>query len=329
MQSLKNILILFMLFFALILSAQDEKNIEFGGYVTAGGGYDSYIPSLGKDPSQRLGSYEMTIDAGLNLDINDFFTNISFYTDALQADDWSHSSLMSFLSAGWARSIDDYDLSLSLSGEFTAYDFQDLRAYYGDAGAEFEFFFNHAQNMSWYFNLSGAYTRGIDKMLSYLRGPSVNFDTGEYFYFGEFDSSIRINYRFSALFYDDISAENYSYLGAMGISSLTGKNTGVESSAGINGRFNLKELYIIADLEYRNLTMLGRDSWEYTDRIVKKRRVDHTISVEVEPGWEPSEELTVNISYFFEKNFSTLGKNDYTDENYYRHVIKLLVTYEF
>ena len=328
MQSLKNILISFIIIYSFTLSAQNE-NIELGGYLSVGGGYDSYIPSLGKDPSQRLGAYGMIIDTGIDLDIYDFFTGLSFYTDALQADSWSHSSFISFLTAGWARSIDDYDLSLSLSGEFATYDFEDFRAYYGDAAAEFEFFFNHAENMSWYFTLSGSYTHGIDKMLAYLRGPSVSLDTGEYFYFGQFDSWIKISYRLSFLFYDDITAENYSYLGTMGISSLNGKNRGTESSAGVTAKFNMEKLYLLTYLGYRNLTMFDKDSWEYSDRIIKKRRVDHAVSIEVEPGWTPADDLTVNINYFFEKNFSTLGKNDYSDENYYRHVIKLLITYDF
>jgi hypothetical protein len=249
--------------------------------------------------------------------------------DAFNADKWRHSLFTTMINAGWGSTFGDYDISVTAYGTFAGYDFDDFRAYYADGSFDGDIYFNHRENMSFFFSISGGYTHGFDLSLKYLRGPYAGFEIGEYFYFGEFDSFIRIHGRVNFNFFDDISISNYPYLGEKGVNSLFAKNSGVDSTAGLKGRFNTGKLYLSLTPSYRNSTMFEKDVWEYSDRIIKKRRVDHTLLFEVEPGWRPDENLTVSIYYLLEKNFSTLGRNDYTDENYIRHSVKLLINYDF
>lgn len=328
MQGLKKILFLIILTI-FTNSYADEENVSWSGNFSSGIGYDSYIPSLGRDSTQRTGSKEILSDVGINLDIYDFSAGVSFFMDAFNADKWRHSLFTTMINAGWGSTFGDNDISITAYGTFAGYDFDDFGAYYADGSIDGDIYFNHRKNMSFFFSITGGYTHGIDLSLKYLKGPYAGFETGEYFYFGEFDSYLRINAKVNFNFFDDISISSYPYLGEAGISDLSAKNRGVDSTAGLKARFNTGKLYFSLTPAYRNSTMFEKDVWEYSDRTVKKRRVDHALLLEFEPGWRPDENLTVSIYYLFEKNFSTLGKNDYTDENYIRHNIRLLINYDF
>jgi len=327
-QSLRKCLLLIILII-FTNSYADENDISWSGSFSTGTGYDSYIPSLGRDSTKRIGSKELLSDIGINLDIYDFSIGTSLFVNGLVADKWRQSQLTGMINAGWSSTFGEYDLSFSIYGTFAGYDFDDFRSYYTDWSGDGEIFFNHSDDMSFFFSITGGYTHGIDSTLKYLRGPYAGFSTGEYFYFGEFDSYVRIYGNANFNFYDDISGSSYPYLGESGISSLSGKNRGIDATVAVRGRFNYEKLFFIFTPTYRNSTMFDKDVWEYSDRIVKKRRVDHALLLEFEPGWSPDEDLTVSIYYLLEKNFSTLGKNDYTDENYIRHNIRLLINYDF
>lgn len=330
MQSLKFLILLFILLLSPVLfSQEDEENIFLNGHLTTGGGYDSYIPSLGKDTTARIGSKEIITDIGISLDIYDFFIGTSLYLNGLTAEKWSHSLLTGSVSAGWFSSIDDYDITVNLFGSCSGYDFDEFRAYYTDVSADAEIFYNHAENMGFYFNLFGGYTYGLDSSLKYLKGPYTGFETGEYFYFGSYDSYIRINGRVNFSFFGNVTEDNYPYLGEAGITSLSASGQGVDTLIGLRNRFNYKNTYLLFSPGYRFSTMFEKDKWELADRFVLKRRVDHTILFELEPGWKTDDTLTIYIYYLFEKNFSTIGKTDYSDENYVRHQVRLVFNFDF
>ncbi|MGI6394645.1 MAG: hypothetical protein ACOX2F_07980 [bacterium] len=328
MQSLKKILF-FLSVLILFSTCFANENVSWSGNFSMGTGYDSYIPSLGKDSSKRIGSKELFSDIGLSVDIYDFSIGGSFFFNGLTADNWSHSLITGMINAGWGSTFGDCDLYFTIYGIYSGFDFENFHSYYTEWSADGDIYFNHSDNMSFYFGITGGYTYGLDSMLKYLRGPFVGFNLGEYFYFGKFDSYVRVYGNVNFNFYGDTDASNYSTLGELGISSLAGKNRGVDSTAAVKTRFNLKNLFFALTPSYRNSTMFARDRWEYSDRIVKKRRVDHTLLFEVEPGWRPDDNFTISLIYIFEKNFSTLKKRDYTSENYFRHDIRLIINYDF
>jgi hypothetical protein len=306
-----------------------NENVDIYGNLSAGGGYDSYVPSLSKDSTQRKGSSEIIGDASLNIDIHDFTIGISTFMNAMHADEWSHSNLSSGLNLSWFRTFGDFDITVYGSGGFHAYDFNDIVAYYADGLLDIELFYNHSDNMSWYFDINGSYFHGIDKRLDYLKGPTIGFETGEYFYLGEGSDYLRISYKANFSFFKDADISSYPYIGDMGIFSVTSRNQSVSQTVTLKTKVFAGDFYIAASPYYRNMTMFKRDEWEYNDRIVKKRRVDHAFAFEVEPGWTPVENFSMYLFYAFEKNFSTLDNKDYTDENYMRHNIRLMLNYNF
>ena len=321
--------IAFILFFLLTSSIHASDDVELYGNFSAGGGFDSYLPSLSNDSTQRIGSSEIIADASLNLDIYDFTIGLSAFMNAKHADEWTHSDLSSELSLTWFKTFGDVDLTVFAAGGFYAYDFKDIVAYYADGLLDVEIFYNHSDNMSWYFNISGSYLHGVDERLNYLRGPTFNFETGEYFYLGEGNDYFRISYKAGINLFKDTDASSYPYIGDMGIFSVNSENTGISQTVALKSKVFAGDFYIAATPYYRNMTMLHRDKWEFSDRIVLKRRVDHAFAMEIEPGWTPVEGFALFIFYSFEKNFSTLNKDDYTDENYIRHNIRLMLSYSF
>ena len=319
----------FILLFLMMLPIFADEEVELYGNLSAGGGYDSYVPSLSKDSTQRKGSSEIITDASLNLDIYDFTIGLSAFMNAMHADEWSHSNLSSELSLSWFKTIGDVDLTVFAAGGFYSYDFHDIVAYYADGLLDIEIFYNHSDNMSWYFDINGSYLHGIDKRLDYLKGPVIGFETGEYFYLGEGNDYFRISYKAGFNFFRDADASSYPYIGDMGIFSVTSKNRSVSQTVAMKTKVFAGDFYFAASPYYRNMTMFERDEWEYGDRIVKKRRVDHTLAFEVEPGWTPVESFSIYMFYAVEKNFSTLDENDYSDENYIRHNVRLMLNYNF
>ena len=138
-----------------------------------------------------------------------------------------------------------------------------------------------------------------------------------------------MNYRLSFNIFKDADSSSYPYLGDLGIYSVTSRNSGITQTFGLKSKLFFDDFSMTLSPQYRNLTMFKRDEWEYNDRIVKKRRVDHAIAIEFEPGWTPIENLTLSLFYSLEKNFSTLETKDYSDENYIRHNIRLFLNYNF
>jgi len=305
------------------------KDIDFYGSVSAGGGYDSYLPSLSKDSTQRKGTSEIISDLSFNLDIYDFTIGLSAFVNAKHSDEWSHSDLSSEISLMWFHSVDDIDITIFAAGGFYTYDFKDIVAYYADALLDLEIFYNHSDNMSWYFNINASYLHGIDERLDYLKGPAIGFETGEYFYLDDDNSYFRISYKAGLNFFKNADSSSYPYIGDMGIFSVNSNNMGISQTVSLRSKTFADKFYLSVAPSYRNLTMFKRDEWEFSDRIVKKRRVDHAFIFEVEPGVTPVEDLAIYISYSFERNFSTFGKDDYTDENYARHNIRLMMNYSF
>jgi len=141
-----------------------------------------------------------------------------------------------------------------------------------------------------------------------------------------------LQYQLNFFFYKDHSIENMPYLSSEGIQSLTGRNKGLSQFFSLRSKFGWDSIYFLFSAGYRNTTMFERDVWETVDRIVKKRRVDHAAVLDLEPVWTPFKSLdnfSIHAHYVLERNFSTFDENDYTDENYIRHNIRLMLSYYF
>jgi hypothetical protein len=330
-QDMKKLLLFFIIINFFVALSATETYIGFRGFVSAGGGYDSYIPSLGKDSTERKGSGEILADGGINLDINDFSIGTAVFVNALNADNWRYSLLNTELNMSYTISKGDFDWSVFSVGSFSFYDFENIATYYGQGNLYLEMFYNHHDDMSFFFTLTGSYIHGINDKLSYLRGPQVGVETGEYFYFGE-SSYLRLQYQLNFFFYKDHSVENMPYLSSEGVQSLTGRNKGLSQFLSLRTKLGWDSIYFLFSAGYRNTTMFERDVWETADRIVKKRRVDHATVLDFEPVWTPLkslEDFSIHLHYVLERNFSTFGENDYNDENYIRHNIRLLMSYYF
>ncbi len=320
------------LFSTSFLKGEDSIYFDIRGFVSAGGGYDSHIPTMGRDSSDRKGSGEILTDAGINFDINDFSIGTAVFVNALNTDNWRYSLLNTEINLGWITSTGDFDWSIFSVGSFSFYDFSGLSTHYAQGDLYLEMFYNHHENMSFFFTLTSSYIHGLKEELSFLRGPQIGFETGEYFYFN-FRSYLRLQYQLNFMFYGDHTTENVPTVVSDGITELTGKNKGISQFLSLRTRLDFDRFYIFLGAGWRNMTMFHRDNWETMEKIVKKRRVNNSIVLDVEPGFIPFkksfDQLSIYAHYIFEKNFSTLGREDYVDENYIRHNIRVMLSYYF
>jgi len=288
---------------------------EYGGSVSLGASYDSNpgadLESSGQKSRslKNIGDFSMDFSSDLfiypvkNLYL-DYFTALTY---TFQNE--GYSFFLHAADIAYEGEFSSFDLNTGLQFGHIVYDFNEA---FNRIEAEPYLEIVHYQSdaLSGWYRLSFQYRKPFYFYDIYYEGFKIAADIGELVTFMNGKSSFLLNSVICAYILEN-STEIYD------TATVDKKNSYLSFSQNIRLKLGFGIFSMTPGFEYELLYFFANDEWND----LSKKRTDHSISPFLKLILRPKEFISLNLSYKYLKNFSTLGEEstDYTDLNYDRH----------
>ena len=313
------------------LSAETDLELD----ITAGGGWDSNIARSISENREITGDGQA---AGfISWDISAMLAGESWSLDyALYSDIYplfnTYSRLDNELSFSLYNGKGDFEFTETATLHYSAVNFSDIHSFAVDASIYLDAVYLHSDFFNTFLTLSGIYRHGIAGEIEYLRGPAVALEFGEYFYIDGEKDYIKLSWRGK---YAGFRNDSLGFVkDGMELKVYDVCNKTFENRVRAAWKMFLKEHSMLLSVSYINTLWLEKDLFDYfkdSEKLVKKRRIDSTLSFSGEFSFALWKNLSFILKYEGLKNFSTFGEDneDYADWNYWRHVASGELNYVF